>query len=117
MMLQLTIVVVFVFHMPTMGSKKMTLNYVGIQKDILKLKYGPFCKLLIFIRCGWMKQYDNWGNRTYVSHNVGLMVVNFRHKVPKMLEPFLFPSQTTQIFWSDEVNKPGWKMVLAKEKC
>jgi hypothetical protein len=41
--------------------------------------------------------------------------VNFRHRVPQMLDPFIFPSQATQVFWSDEVRKPGWKIVLAKE--
>ena len=43
------------------------------------------------------------------------MVVNFRHKVPHMLEQFIFPSQATQVFWSNEVWKPGWKVVLVKE--
>ena len=32
-----------------------------------------------------------------------------------MLEPFIFPSQATKVFWSYEVRKPGWKVVLAKE--
>ena len=41
--------------------------------------------------------------------------MNFRHRVPQMLELFIFPSQTTQVFWSDEMQKPGWKVVLAKE--
>ena len=62
-----------------------------------------------------MKQCDNRGNPTYVRDDVGFMVVNFRHKVPKMSEPFIFPSQATQVFWSEEVGKPGWRVVLAKE--
>ena len=48
-----------------------------------------------------MRQYDNWGNPTYVRNDVGFMVINFCHKVPKMLEPFMFPSQATQVFWSE----------------
>ena len=43
----------YVFEMPSMGSKEVTLNYVGIRKDILKLNYGP---PVIFFRCEWMKQ-------------------------------------------------------------
>ena len=62
-----------------------------------------------------MKQRDNWGNPTYVRDEAGFMVVNFRHKVPKMSDPFIFPSQTTQVFWSKEVGRPGWRVVLAKE--
>jgi hypothetical protein len=45
-----------------------------------------------------MKQYDNRGNPTYVRDDAGFMVVNFRHKVPKVAEPFIFPSQATQFF-------------------
>jgi hypothetical protein len=62
-----------------------------------------------------MKQFDNRGNPTYVRDEVRFMVVNFRHRVPQMLDPFIFPSQATQVFWLDEVRKPGWKVVLAKE--
>ena len=97
------------------GSEEVTLNYVGILKDILKLNYGPFRTPVILFRCEWMKQSDNRGNPTYVRDEAGFMVVNFCQKVPQMLEPFIFTSQTTQVFWSDEVRKPGLKVVLAKE--
>jgi hypothetical protein len=43
------------------------------------------------------------------------LVVNFRHKLPRLSEPFIFPSQATQVFFSDVVDKPGWKVVLRKE--
>jgi hypothetical protein len=104
-----------VFHMPSVGSEEVTLNYVGVLKDILKLDYGPLCTPVILLRCEWMKKFDNRGNLTYIRDEVGFMVVNFHHKVPQMLEPFIFPSQATQIFWSDEVRKPGWKVVLVKD--
>ena len=32
-----------------------------------------------------------------------------------MSEPFIFPSQATQVFFSDVEGKPGWKVVLRKE--
>ena len=47
--------------------------------------------------------------------DAGFMVVNFRHKLPKMSEPFIFPSQATQVFFSNDLKKPGWKVVLRKE--
>lgn len=108
--------VAFVFHMSE-GSESIVLNYVGVLKDILKLNYGPLCTLVILCRCEWMKHCNNWGNLTYVINNVVLMVVNFCHKVPKMSEPFIFPNQATQVFWSEEVDKPRWKVMLAKEAC
>jgi hypothetical protein len=62
-----------------------------------------------------MKRQDNRGNPTYVRDEAGFLVVNFRHKLLKTSDPFIFPSQATQVFFSDEVRKPGWKVVLRKE--
>ena len=107
--------VAVVFHMPYVGLEEVTLNYVGVLMDILKLNYWPLCVPVIFIRCEWMKQYHNQRNPTYVREEAGFMVVNFRHKVPNMLEPFVFSRQTTQIFWSKEVRKTEWKVVIVKE--
>jgi hypothetical protein len=71
-----------VFYMPSVGSEEVTLNYVGVLNDILKLDYGPLRILVILLRCEWMKQFDNRSNPTYVRDEAGFMVVNFRHKVP-----------------------------------
>ena len=104
-----------VFHIASMESASTQLPYVGVLKDILKLDYGPLRTPVIIFRCEWVKQHDNRGNPTYVRDDAGFTIVNFRHKVPKMSEPFIFPSQATQVFWSEEVGKPGWRVVLAKE--
>ena len=88
-----------VFHIASMESASTTLPYVGVLKDILKLSYGPLQTPVIIFRCEWMKQCDNHGNPTYVRDDTGFMVVNSGHKVPKMAEPFIFPSHATQVFW------------------
>ena len=104
------------FEMPAADSEyEVSLNYVGVLQDILKLDYGPLRTPVILFRCEWLKREDNRGNPTYVRDDVGFMVVNFRHKLPKMSEPFIFPSQATQVFFSNDVRKPGWKVVLRKE--
>ena len=33
-----------------------------------------------------------------------------------MSEPFIFPSQATQVFFSNDMSKSGWKVVFWKEK-
>ena len=89
-------------------SELTILNYVGLLKDILKLNYGPLRTPVIFFRCEWMKQCDNRGTPTYVRDDARFMVVNFCHKVPKMSEPFKFPSQATQEFWLEKwTNRDG----------
>src|SRR6202048_3736459 len=105
-----------IFEMPTADSQsEVSLNYVGVLQDILKLDYGPLRTPIILFRCKWLKREDNRGNPTYVRDDAGFMVVNSRHKVPKMLDPFIFPSQATQVFFSNDFRKPGWKVVLRKE--
>ena len=41
--------------------------------------------------------------------------MNFGQKLGRLVDPFIFPSQATQVFFSDVVEKPGWKVVLWKE--
>ena len=104
-----------VFEVPVEDAMDVSVNYVGVLKDILKLDYGPLHTPIILFRCQWMKTEDNRGRATYVRDDAGFLMVNFRHKLPRMLEPFIFSSQATQVFFSDVPSKPGWKVVLQKE--
>jgi hypothetical protein len=51
----------------------------------------------------------------YVRDEARFLFVNFQHKMPKLAEPFIFPSQATQVFYSDDNRKEGWKVVLCSE--
>ena len=105
-----------IFEMPIANSQsEVSLNYVGVLQDILKLDYGSLQTPVIFFRCEWFKREDNWRNPTYVRDDAGFMVVNSQHKLPKMSESFIFPSQVTQVFFSNDLTNPGWKVVLRKE--
>ena len=92
-----------------------SIPYVGVLKDILLLYYGVLQSEIILMRCEWVKPYDNCENPTYTRDDSGFLVVNFRHKLPRLAEPFIFPSQATQVFFSDVVKRPGWKVVLCKD--
>ena len=61
------------------------------------------------------KRTDNQRNPTYISDDAGFFVVNVRHNLPRMSNPFIFASQAIQVFYSDVSNKPRWKVVLLKE--
>jgi hypothetical protein len=91
-----------IFHVPTEDALEVSINYVGILKDILELDYGPLHTPVILMKCEWMKRHDNWGNNTYSRDETGFMLINFRHKLPKAAEPFIFPSQATQVFQSSK---------------
>jgi hypothetical protein len=72
---------------------------LSILKDILRLDYGLVHTPINLFRCEWVKQKDNQSNPTYVLDEVGFLIINFRHKLPIMFEPFIFPFQVTQVFF------------------
>ena len=104
-----------VFQVPVDDARDVTVNYVVVVKDILKLDYGPVTSPVILLCCEWVKRHDNRGNPTYIRDKAGFLCVNFRHKLPKSAEPFIFPSQATQVFYSDDMKKDGWKVVLRSD--
>jgi hypothetical protein len=104
-----------VFEVPTIHATDVSVNYVGVVKDIMKLDYGPLSRPIVLLRCKWAKRSDNRGNPTYTRDDAGFLVVNVRHSLPMMSDPFIFAAQATQVFYSDFPNKPGWKVVLRKE--
>jgi hypothetical protein len=104
-----------IFNVPIEDTRDVSVNYVGVVKDILKLNYGALHNPVILLRCEWIKREDNCGNPTYLRDEAGFLLVNSRHKLPSMSEPFIFSSQATHVFFSDDPGKPGWKVVLRNE--
>lgn len=93
-------------------------DYVGILQDIIVPDYGDLKTPIIVFSCVWKKRTDNHNNNTYVRDADGFLVVNFRHNIARTVDPYVFPSQCTQVFFStDDLHPPGsqWKVVLRKE--
>jgi hypothetical protein len=80
-----------VFQVPSADATDVSVHYVEVLKDILKLDYGPVRTPIILFRYEWMKRQDNRGNPTYIRDDAGFLVVNFKHKLPKTSDPFIFP--------------------------
>ena len=87
--------VAFIFEVLTNDVQGVSLNYVGVLKDILKLDYGPLKTPIILFLSEWMKREDNCDNPTYIKDDSGILVVKFCHTLPWMSEPFIFPSHVT----------------------
>jgi hypothetical protein len=104
-----------VFQVPTEDATDVSVNYVGVVKDILKLDYRPMSRPIVLMRCQWTKRSDNRGNPTYIHDDAGFLIVNVRHNLPRMSDPFISAAQATQVFYLDDPQKPGWKVVLRKE--
>ena len=81
-----------IFNIPTEDAKDVSINFIEVVKDTLKLNYGTMCNLVILERCEWIKKGDNCSNPTYIRDDARFLVVNFRHKLLSMSKPFIFPS-------------------------
>jgi hypothetical protein len=66
-----------IFDVPTEDARDVSVNYVGVLKDILKLDYRLLRNPVILLRCEWIKRVDNRGNPTYIRDEVGFLLVNF----------------------------------------
>jgi hypothetical protein len=53
--------IVLVFDMPTIDvdARDVSMNYVGVLKDIFRLDYGPMQTHVIIFSCEWIKRKDN----------------------------------------------------------
>lgn len=93
-------------------------NYVGILQDIFVLNYGAVKTPVIIFSCMWKRRYDNFRHETYVRDADGFLVVNFKHNTSRSVDPYVFPSQCSQVFFSDDDLRPEgteWKVILRKE--
>ncbi|KAG0592607.1 hypothetical protein KC19_1G266500 [Ceratodon purpureus] len=93
-------------------------DYVGVLTDIFLIDYGDMKTPVIIFSCVWKKRHDNFRNETYVRDQDGFLVVNFRFNTPKSVDPYVFPSQCSQVFFADDdLHPPGsnWKVILRKE--
>jgi hypothetical protein len=94
-----------VFQVPAENAGSVSINYVGVLQDILKLDYDPLHTPVILLQCEWMKRPNNSSNLTYTCDEAGFLLVNFRHKLPQMSEPFIFASQATQVLFFKCIQK------------
>ena len=97
------------------GSGK---DYVGVLQDIFVPNYGHLNTQIILFSCTWKKRSDTHGNSTYLRDADGFLTVNFKHNTSRAVDPYVFPSQCSQVFFAnDDSHGPGqqWKVVLRKE--
>jgi hypothetical protein len=47
------------FTVPTAVARDVSVNYVGVVKDIFKLDYGPLSSPIVLLKYQWTKQRDN----------------------------------------------------------
>ena len=89
------------------------LEYIGQILEIVELNYGRHCTVLLV--CDWVKANYRGRNATVKKDEWGFTMANFNSLVPFGYESFAFPVHCDQVFFSDDEDEPGWRVVLRTE--
>jgi len=89
------------------------LDYVGSVEEIIGVDYGMFETLVLY--CNWVKANMVGPHATMKRDDYGFTLVNFERLIPYSAQSFAFPLHVDQVFFVDNVNNRGWKVVLRKE--
>lgn len=88
-------------------------EYVGNLQEIVELDYNSHC--VIILVCEWVKANYAGTNATVRKDRMGFTMANFNRMIPYGKESFAFPIHVQQIFFSDDLLCPGWKVVCKTE--
>jgi hypothetical protein len=93
--------------------KAANLEYVRWVEEILAVDYGRY--ELVVLYCNWVMTNMVGHNATMKRYEYGFSLVNFDRLVSLSAESFTFPLHVEQVFFADDLNNHGWKVVLQKE--
>lgn len=89
------------------------LEYIGKNLEIVELKDGRHCTVVMV--CDWVKANYRGRNATVRKDEWGFTLANFNSMVLFGYESFAFSIHCDQVFFLDEDEEPGWKVVLRTE--
>ena len=93
--------------------KAANLEYVGWVEELLAVDYGRYD--LVVLYCNWVMANTVGHNAIMKRDDYGFSLVNFDRLVSLSAESFAFPLHIEHIFFADDLNNHGWKVVLQKE--
>ena len=88
-------------------------EYVGHLHEILELDYTTHC--VVILVCEWVKANYAGTNATVKKDRLGFTMANFNRMIPYGKESFAFPIHVQQVFLSNDLLCPGWKVVCRTE--
>ena len=88
-------------------------EYVGHLEEIVELNYTVFRQVVLIGT--WVKANYRGANATVKKDNFGFTIANFAQTIPFGRDSFAFPQQVEQVFFSDCLEAPGWKVVVRTE--
>lgn len=88
------------------------LSYVGVLREIIQVMYDQ--TPVILFRGSWVPPQEN-GNASIKRDKYGFWLANFNRRQRASEQPYVFPHQVRQVFFSEDVVDAGWKVVLQKD--
>jgi hypothetical protein len=92
--------------------KEAVLSYVGVLREIIRMLYDH--TPVILFRGSWVPPQEN-GNAAIKRDKYGFWLANFNRRQRATEQPYAFPHQVRQVFFSEDAIDAGWKVVLQKD--
>ena len=86
-------------------------RYYGYLEDIIECDFNSFKIVLFEVKWYRLRMHERDPERTVIEHANGFTMVNTRAFEPGT-EPYVFPSQCEQVFYSEVPGKVGWSYVV-----
>lgn len=89
------------------------MEYIGELEEIVELDYRRTC-VIVFV-CRWVKANYRGVNATVRRDKWGFTLVNFQSCERFGKESFVFPKHCEQVYYSETLELPGWRVVIRHE--
>jgi hypothetical protein len=102
-------------HDLSVGGLVTNVEFVGNIEEILELDYQNHCVVVLLYK--WVKAKYSDSCPTIIQDDLGFTIANFESMVDLGKESFAFLIHCQQVFFSDDPNRPRWKVVCRTDVC
>ena len=89
------------------------LEYVGWVDEIISVDYGKFEVVVLY--CTWAQANKRGARATMKCDEYGFTLFKFDRLIPYSADSFAFPLHVQQVFFVDDEDNNGWKIVLRRQ--
>jgi hypothetical protein len=89
------------------------LEYVGWVDEIISVDYGKFEVVVLY--CTWAQANKRGARATMKCDEYGFTLFRFDRLIPYSADSFAFPLHVQQVFYVDDEDNNGWKIVLRRQ--
>lgn len=95
------------------NMRTVSLEYVGWVDEIISVDYGKFEVVVLY--CTWAQANKRGARATMKCDEYGFTLFRFDRLIPYSADSFAFPLHVQQVFFVDDEENIGWKIVLRRQ--